>query len=319
MEGRNFDYGHQKSDSKEGQMARRALLTMAKDLYNLYMTLNDHDDLPEWCHYKLATSRKDLSDIADYLTSKVMKMCVDKKMSTEDLRLEIANSMTNGVLEEGFFDFLSKKKPKLSTSASLHKDSRALNSIDDPALKVLMILKRVSSIYEMYIEPYYSEFLMNKDLGKNYGENRMSMHKSLANAITSSDDYGLQMFLKAALVLGKESKNLSSARKKPQKKRSIKNLFGILENSSIDMTIQGLSELQALTIAYSNDIAKFLASIYRGGNINMDEVFKEYDKSQINQEIKKITSNISKLNHLVKTYADSNKKDDYENDDTLNY
>ena len=51
----------------------------------------------------------------------------------------------------------------------------------------------------------------------------------------------------------------------------------------------------------------------------MDEVFKEYDKSQINQEIKKITSNISKLNHLVKTYADSNKKDDYENDDTLNY
>jgi len=110
MQGRNFDYGHQKSDSKEGQMARRALLTMAKDLYNLYVTLNDHDDLPEWCHYKLATSRKDLSDITDYLTSKVMKMCVDKKLSTEDLRLEINNSMSEKVLEEGFFDFLSRKK-----------------------------------------------------------------------------------------------------------------------------------------------------------------------------------------------------------------
>jgi len=110
MQGRNFDYGHQKSDSKEGQMARRALLTMAKDLYNLYMTLNDHDDLPEWCHYKLATSRKDLSDITDYLTSKVMKMCVDKKMSTEDLRLEINNSMSESILEEGFFDFFKRKK-----------------------------------------------------------------------------------------------------------------------------------------------------------------------------------------------------------------
>ena len=110
MQGRNFDYGHKKSDAKEGQMARRALLTMAKDLYNLYMTLNDHDDLPEWCHYKLATSRKDLSDITDYLTSKVMKMCVDKKMSTEDLRLEINNSMSENVLEEGFFDFFSRKK-----------------------------------------------------------------------------------------------------------------------------------------------------------------------------------------------------------------
>lgn len=113
MEGRNFDYGRQKSDSKEGQMARRALLTMAKDLYNLYMTLNDHDDLPEWCHYKLATSRKDLSDITDYLTSKVMKMCVDQKMSVEDLRLEINNSMTNEVLEEGFGDIYKNIKGKL--------------------------------------------------------------------------------------------------------------------------------------------------------------------------------------------------------------
>ena len=113
MQGRNFDYGHQKSDAKEGQMARRALLTMAKDLYNLYITLNDHDDLPEWCHYKLATSRKDLSDITDYLTSKVMKMCVDKNMSTEDLRLEINNSMSDSILEESFGDFISSAKKKL--------------------------------------------------------------------------------------------------------------------------------------------------------------------------------------------------------------
>ena len=98
MQGRNFDYGHHMSDSKEGQMAKRALLTMAKDLYNLYMTLNDHDDLPEWCHYKLATSRKDLSDITDYLTSKVMKKCLDKEMGPEDLRLEIKKSMVDDLL-----------------------------------------------------------------------------------------------------------------------------------------------------------------------------------------------------------------------------
>src|SRR6056300_546382 len=53
-EAMNLDYGHHKSDAKEGQMAKRALLTMAKDMYNLYCTLNDGDDLPEWCHYKLA-------------------------------------------------------------------------------------------------------------------------------------------------------------------------------------------------------------------------------------------------------------------------
>ena len=109
MDIRNFDYGSQPSDSKEGLMAKRSLLTMAKDLYNLYMTLEDTDDLPEWCHYKLATSRKDLSDITDYLTSKVMKHCLDREMSQEDLRLEIKKSMIDNTLSEGLFDLFKKK------------------------------------------------------------------------------------------------------------------------------------------------------------------------------------------------------------------
>ena len=94
----NFDYGSQMSNSKEGLMAKRALLTMSKDLYNLYVSLNDGDDLPEWCHYKLATCKKDLSDITDYLTSKIMKHCLDKKMSKESLRLEIKKSMLKSIL-----------------------------------------------------------------------------------------------------------------------------------------------------------------------------------------------------------------------------
>ena len=94
MQGRNFDYGHQKSDSKEGQMASRALLTMAKDLYTLYCALNDGDDLPEWCHYKIATSRKDLGDVADYITSKITKLCIDKNMSQSELRLEIREKLS---------------------------------------------------------------------------------------------------------------------------------------------------------------------------------------------------------------------------------
>ena len=126
MQGRNFDYGHQMSDSKEGQMAKRALLTMAKDLYNLYMTLNDHDDLPEWCHYKLATSRKDLSDITDYLTSKVMKHCLDKEMGPDDLRLEIKKSMVDDLLAESnlneFFFGKKKKGPANTTSRKFDRE-----------------------------------------------------------------------------------------------------------------------------------------------------------------------------------------------------
>ena len=322
MEGRNFDYGHQKSDSKEGQMARRALLTMAKDLYNLYMTLNDHDDLPEWCHYKLATSRKDLSDITDYLTSKVMKMCIDKNMSTEDLRLEINNSISGSILEEGFFDIFKKKnkktkpkspKPKVhkvsnvTAGALLHSDSDRIQSIKDPTLKVLMILKKLSAIYEMYIEPYYSEYLANKDIGDNYGENRIAMQKSLADAISKSEDYGLQMFLKAALVIKSASAKSGSARKVPQtKKKSFKNLFGLIENTSVDMTLKGLTEVQFLTVGFQKDIAIFLSKLFKEQkDIDMTEVYRLYKKSEIDREIKKIARNISKLHSVVQSFANS--------------
>ena len=123
MKGRNFDYGTQMSDTNEGEMAKRALLTMAKDLYNLYISLNDGDDLPEWCHYKLATSRKDLSDITDYLTSKVMKRCLDSNMTPDKLRLEIRKSMSDSLLEEGFFsDTFKTLKNKFSNNKVITRE-----------------------------------------------------------------------------------------------------------------------------------------------------------------------------------------------------
>ena len=45
MSGRNLDYGKTKSDSLEGKMAKKTLLTMARDMYNLYTLLEDEDDL----------------------------------------------------------------------------------------------------------------------------------------------------------------------------------------------------------------------------------------------------------------------------------
>lgn len=112
-DGRNLDYGHEKSDSHEGSTAKKALLTMAKDLYHLYVTLNDSDDLPEWCHYKLATSRKDLSDVTDYITSKILKHCLDNKIDHEGLQEAIKLSMKDQ-LNEGMFsrikDFFTGKK-----------------------------------------------------------------------------------------------------------------------------------------------------------------------------------------------------------------
>mgnify|MGYP000238775086 FL=1 len=93
MPGINLDYGHKKSDAREGQMAKSTLITMSRDLYNLYMILGDHDDLPQWCHYKLAKSSADLSTVNDYLTSKITKICLDNNMNITEIKNIIKKSM----------------------------------------------------------------------------------------------------------------------------------------------------------------------------------------------------------------------------------
>tara|TARA_B100000212_G_C27331749_1_gene514968 strand:- start:831 stop:1130 length:300 start_codon:yes stop_codon:yes gene_type:complete len=93
MKGRNLDYGSQKSNSKEGEMAKRTLITMAKDLYDLYINLSDHDDLPEWCHYKLARSQNELEAVSNYLTSKIYKHCLDNSISFMTLKEEVLKSI----------------------------------------------------------------------------------------------------------------------------------------------------------------------------------------------------------------------------------
>ena len=69
-QGRNFDYGEQKSDAKEGKMMKKSLLVMAKDLVELHQFLQDQDDLPTWCHSYISVARDRLGVVKDYITTK---------------------------------------------------------------------------------------------------------------------------------------------------------------------------------------------------------------------------------------------------------
>ena len=89
MKGRNFDYGSQMSNSKEGEMAKRTLITMAKDLHDLYTSLRNEDDLPSWCHYKLAKSQVELQSVTNYLTSKIAKLCLDENIPEDHIKISI--------------------------------------------------------------------------------------------------------------------------------------------------------------------------------------------------------------------------------------
>ena len=112
MRGRNFDYGSQMSSSKEGEMAKRTLITMAKDLHELYCALNNEDDLPSWCHYKLAKSQNELQSVTNYLTSKISKLCLEEEVPESYIKLSIQNNMNDEYIAEGIFDFLNKSSKK---------------------------------------------------------------------------------------------------------------------------------------------------------------------------------------------------------------
>jgi len=71
--GRMLDYGHQKSDSNEGRMIRQALYEMAQYSQELHDLLEDNDDLPQWCHYKIATARSGLGKVKHYLEYKLVR------------------------------------------------------------------------------------------------------------------------------------------------------------------------------------------------------------------------------------------------------
>ena len=71
--GRMLDYGHQKSDSNEGRMMRQALYEMAQYAQELHDLLTDDDDLPQWCHYKIATARTGLGKVKHYLEYKLTR------------------------------------------------------------------------------------------------------------------------------------------------------------------------------------------------------------------------------------------------------
>lgn len=72
-QGRMLDYGKIKSDSHEGKMMRQALFQISEYGSDLHDLLSDDDDLPQWCHYKVAVARACLSKVKHYLEYKIKK------------------------------------------------------------------------------------------------------------------------------------------------------------------------------------------------------------------------------------------------------
>lgn len=71
QDGRMLDYGDNKSDSHEGRMVRQALFEIGAYANELHDMLSDDDDLPQWCHYKIAVARSTIGKVKHYLEYKI--------------------------------------------------------------------------------------------------------------------------------------------------------------------------------------------------------------------------------------------------------
>lgn len=70
-EGLNLDYGSVKSDADEGKMFKSTLKRIIKNAQELEEAITNSDDLPQWCHYKLAYANENIRTIHDYLLQKI--------------------------------------------------------------------------------------------------------------------------------------------------------------------------------------------------------------------------------------------------------
>ena len=327
-ENRNLDYGHHKSDAREGLMAKRAMLTMAKDLYTLYCALNDGDDLPEWCHYKLATSRKDLGDVADYITSKITKLCLDKNMSKSELRLEIREIMKKSVLEEGFFDSFRSKK-KRTFKSNLYKDSLG-NSLtnkkdmfnnENPIYNIIKSCYKLSSMYEKSLKEIYNYYFLSTEDSSTI-QSRIKFFSTVADTVSENEEYGIKKCIK--LLSLSESLIRSSIKKqkvidtRKKKKKSYKNLWGMLESNKNREVLNAISDITFymgdINSVLDNSNSKIISTNRSALKAYCDHiVMKANSANEVLESIKEIKNNLIELHKVFQGIISAREEIDIDN------
>ena len=82
-DGRMFDYGHTKSDSREGRMTRSKLFRMGKMAQSFHDKLEDDDDLPQWVNDKVTTAEDRLRSAFEYMDYKLHRNKIQGKTCNE--------------------------------------------------------------------------------------------------------------------------------------------------------------------------------------------------------------------------------------------
>ena len=90
--GRMFDYGRTKSDSREGRMTRAKLFRMGKMAQSFHDKLEDDDDLPQWVNDKVTTAEDRLRSAFEYMDYKLHRNKMQGKICNESMIRSMARN-----------------------------------------------------------------------------------------------------------------------------------------------------------------------------------------------------------------------------------
>jgi hypothetical protein len=287
----NIEYTLTDDNFKEHKTSNlHSLLLMAKDLYNLYTMLDSNNDLPEWCHYKLATSRKDLADVTDYLTSKIMHHCIDKNITQKELRLEIKKSMLDDVLSEGFFDLFKKSKksknPYEDEFSSSHRTDVSYNKG-----YVNNTLRFINLASELALKLRS----ITNDAGYMLDDNNMENYLIISIDMTRHQCIDILNSIQKKKPRDRDSNNVTSARINKPKKHFFKRMFEDYNKTETNRFVEQIRDIVV-------EITKYRVAINNNGLEKDVSNIMLYEKQKIELISKKLRIIIDMLKGFIDSY-----------------
>ena len=232
-DGRMLDYGHEKSDSREGKMAKSALSRVSQLAGELDSILQDEDDLPQWVHYKISTSADRIQSVHNYLTNKISRMHegdVDQNQDGENdfddvqiARMK-ASGMTIADIEAKHPELFEAKKkgsghPKQYGAPEGSKRDRQLDQTkaDFKKAKELRKAGKTKQAKELEQKAYRRRDRMEKEEREKKGYKSKPRKDTKAEAV-SLDESQLREYIRHVVREALSKKTKETLRKKAEKR-----------------------------------------------------------------------------------------------------
>ena len=291
---RNLDYHKNGHPPYEGDSVKKMLLSMIRNAKDLYNNLEDTDDLPEWISSELTKASYITSKTKDYILSKLEKKCMDGNLSESELKLIIKKHLISESINENLYNkiksFIKPKEIKSSFSKKLYKKEFGKNLDSNHILNFLKSIKKVT-LNINFVLKYFSYNEQSKNVFSSINEESLNKMTNILDLILKDIN---------SFSMSKKRVKTTSARKK--KNKSLKNLFGLLENENKRLFSKSLRGIQRDCLLFDMDYydnIDYFNKSESAKNAYVEELLDLFKKEEVVQEINSMKTQIKNFLVLI--------------------